>query len=162
MRALILTTGLLLAGLSAGCVNTDTAVFVDPTPSNPAATVTGGALGVSLKGSFDLKLHLGARASGPSKVTLGAFAIADATAQMNAIVASLPVATTTTFPVTVDLDSDVDVAFTFDTGTKPLSADLQPKLCDPAGVVLSGTIQDSLQDRATPFHSAVFHPAGCM
>jgi hypothetical protein len=54
------------------------------------------------------------------------------------------------------------VAFTFDTGAKPLPVDVKPKLCDPAGVVIGGAIQDSLQDHATTFASAVFHPAGCM
>lgn len=161
MRALTLSLGLLGAGLGAGCINTDAAVFVDPTLAKAEATVAGGALGVSLKGSFDLDLHLGPRATGPSKVTPGEFAIYDA--QRNgAIVAALPVTTTSTFPVTVDLNSDVNLAFVIDTGAKPLSADLQPKLCDPAGVVLGGTIEDSLQNHSTPFFSAVFHPAGCM
>jgi hypothetical protein len=154
------STGLLLAVLSIACVNTDAAVFVDPSVANPAATVTAVTLGTDVTGSFDLKLHLGPRATGPSKVSLdmGIFTILDAQ-QNGALVSPLPVVTTTTFPVNVDLDSDVTATFTFDTGAKQLPAAM---LCDPAGVVIGGAIQDSLQDRATPFASAAFHPAGCM
>src|SRR5262249_5350752 len=143
------------------CINTDAAVFVEPTATNPAATVMGSALGVSLTGSFDLKLHLGPRATGPSMVTPGTFTILDAQ-QMGAIVSPLPVTTTPPFPVTVELDSDVNMAAKFDTGTTLLMTDVKTKLCDPAGVVIGGAIQDSLQNHATPFTSAVFHPAGCM
>ena len=35
------------------------------------------------------------------------------------------------------------------------------KLCDPAGIVVGGVIEDSLQDTSTPVFSAVFHPTGC-
>src|SRR4051812_12163162 len=105
VRAPILSAGLLLAGLSTACVNTDAAVFVDPSVTKAEATVSGGALGVGLKGSFDLGLHLGPRASGPSKVTPGTFTILDAK-QMGSIVSPLPVLTMSMFPVTVDLDSD--------------------------------------------------------
>jgi len=161
VRALLPLSGLLLFGPSLACVNTDAAVFVDPTLTQAEATVSGGTLGTSVKGSFQLSLHLGPRATGPSQVNPGTFSILDAE-QKGSIVSPLPVVSTTTFPVTVELDSDVDVAFTFDTGAKPLPADVMPKLCDPAGVVLGGAIEDSLQNHATPFASAVFHPSGCM
>src|SRR5262249_60696592 len=90
---IFLASGLLLSALSTACVNTDAAVFVEPHVANPAATVTGGALGVSLTGSFDLTLHLGPRASGASMVTPGAVKILDAK-QMGELVSSLPVTTT--------------------------------------------------------------------
>jgi len=142
------------------CVNTDPTVFVDPAIEAPAATVSGGVLGTSLTGSFKLTLHLGPRATGPSQVSLGAFSILDAE-QKGAIVASLPLQSSTTFPVTVELDSDVSVDLTFDTGSNTLPIDAQTALCDPAGVVIGGTIQDSLQNTATPVTSGVFKPT-CM
>jgi hypothetical protein len=142
------------------CVNTDPTVFVEPTATKPEATVAVGTLVVSLKGSFQLSLHLGPRATGKSTVSLGAVEILDAE-RKGAIVSALPVTTTPALPVTVELDSDVDLSCAFDTGDKSIADDARPKLCDPAGVVLGGTIEDSLQDRATPFASAVFHPAGC-
>lgn len=146
--------------LLAACVNTDAAVFVEPTVESPGATLAGGSLGVSLTGSFVLKLHLGPRATGSSQVKLLTAKILDAK-QEGEIVGSLPVSSTTAQPITVDLDSDVDVPFTFDTGTKLLPGELSAKLCDAAGVVLAGQIQDSLQASSTGFSSAVFHVAGC-
>ncbi|MFS8070689.1 MAG: hypothetical protein ACMG6S_30355, partial [Byssovorax sp.] len=70
--------------------------------------------------------------------------------------------TSTQFPVTVDLDSDVSAALTFDLGNKLLPIEVKGQLCDPAGVIISGTIQDSLLGSATPFFSWVVHPTGCM
>jgi len=150
----------LLALSATACIDTDPTVFVDPSIEAPLATVTQGALGTNLNGSFKLKLHLGPRASGPSQVSLGSFALLDAS-QQKSIVSPLEVSTTAMLPVTVELDSDVFVDFTFDSGTTPLPPEAQTGLCDPAGVVLSGTIQDSLQNTSTPFASEVFKPT-CM
>jgi hypothetical protein len=148
--------------LLAGCVNTDAAVFVEPTIESPTATFKGGALGVTISGNFTLKLHLGPRASGPSTVKLGAFSILDA--GQKAAITSVQIGTTSTqFPVTVDLDSDVSASLPFDLGSKTLPEDpSKSKLCDPAGVVIGGTIEDSLLGGSTPFFSAIIHPAGCM
>src|SRR4051812_3413899 len=105
-----------LAPLSAACINTDAAVFVDPTLDAAGGTLSSSAFGVSVTGVFHLKLHLGARASGSSQVSLGSFAILDADRKA-AIVESLVVdASPTNFPVTVEQDSDVDVSFTFNSG----------------------------------------------
>ena len=162
MRLPILLSVLPFFCLSAGCINTDAAVFVEPSIKKaPEVTVSAGVLGIGLTGSFQLSLHLGPRATSASKVSLGTAEIVDA-GKKGAIVAPLPVAAPIELPVTVELDSDVDVPFTFDTGDKPLKSELLPELCDPMGVVLSGAIQDSLQDHVTPFASAVFRPAGCM
>lgn len=147
--------------LLAACVNTDAAVFVEPTIESPSATVAGGALGVTISGNFTLKLHLGPRASGPSQVTLGAFSILDSK-QSAAITAVQLGSSSTQFPATVNLDSDVSAALPFTLGSKTLPADAKAKLCDPAGVVIGGTIQDSLLGGSTPFFSAIVHPAGCM
>jgi hypothetical protein len=141
-------------------VNTDATVFVDPSVTEPAAEVAASALVVSLKGSFQLSLHLGPRATGSSKVNLGAVEIQDA-GRKGAIVSALPVTTAAALPITIEPDSDADLDCAFDTGDKSIATDAKTKLCDPAGVVISGTIEDSLQDRATPFASAVFHLTGC-
>ena len=154
---------LLAAAPLLGCINTDPAVFVDPTLSAPTATVTSAPLGTTLSGSFDLDLHLGPRASGPSTVTLGEFSIEDA-AQTAPIGSSLTVASSTTFPVTVQLDSDVDADFTFGIGADgagTVTSTVATQLCAAAGVVISGTIHDSLMDTSTPTVSPVFHPSGC-
>jgi hypothetical protein len=152
---------ILAAAPLAGCVNTDTAVFVDPTIDTPAATITSNALGTYITGgSFHLKLHLGARASGPSTVKLGEFSILDAQKKGD-IVSPLDVTSTTQFPVTVQPDTDVDADFTLVMSTKSIG-DVGTQLCDPAGVVIGGTIQDSLvEGTSTPVSSAVFKPA-CM
>jgi hypothetical protein len=150
---------LLAAAPLGGCINTDTAVFVDPTLDTPTLTVTSNALGTGMTGAFHLKLHLGARASGPSTVRVGQFDILDA-AQSKTIVSALALTSAPTFPVTVQPDSDVDVALTFDTGTKLLDMALGKDLCASAGVVVGGKIEDSLQDTATQVASSVFH-ASC-
>jgi hypothetical protein len=146
-----------------GCINTDAAVFVDPTLSAPAATVViepaNQGTGI-MNGAFHLDLHLGARASGPSTVKLGEFSILDA-AQTGPIVSPLNVASSTAFPVTVQLDSDVNADFTFDTGVKLLPATDATPLCAAAGVVISGTIDDSLMGTSTVTTSPVFHLGGC-
>jgi len=150
---------LLAAAPLMGCINTDTAIFVAPALDTPVVTVTNNALGTGVSGAFHLKLHLGARASGPSSVTVGQFDILDAQ-QAGTIVSPLALTSTTQLPVAVQPDSTVDVSFTFDTGTKLLAADLGKKLCDVAGIVLGGRIEDSLQGTATPVASGVFH-ASC-
>lgn len=145
----------------AGCVNTDATVFVDASLESATAAVGGGALGATVAGELALKLHLGPRASGPSQVTLGAFSILDANqeAEITAVVLG---ASSTEFPVTVDLDSDVSATLPYSLGSKTLPAEAKAKLCDAAGVVFRGTIQDSLRGGSTPFFSAVVHPTGCM
>jgi hypothetical protein len=161
VRRLLLLPGLYVFCLSSACVNTDAAVFVEPTVNKPEATVSTSALGVGLKGSFQLSLHLGPRATGSSQVTPESFTILDA-GKKASIVSALPASTEVALPVAVELDSDVDIPFTFDTGAKPLESGTKAKLCDAAGIVLGGAIKDSLQDHATLFASAVFHPQGCM
>ena len=143
------------------CVSTDPTVFVDASLESATAAVQGGALGATVTGDLVLTLHLGPRASGPSQVSLGSFAILDAgqKAEITAIVLG---ASSTEFPVTVDLDSDVSATLPYSLGTKTAPAETKAKLCDAAGVVFRGTIQDSLLAGSTPFFSAVVHPTGCM
>ena len=148
-----------------GCINTDAAVFVEPTIESPTATVAGGALGVTISGEFKLNLHLGPRASGPSEVSLGGFALLDA--DQKAEITSVQLgASAIQFPVTVEPDVDALATFPFDLGSKTLPATAKDQaagsLCDPRGVILRGTIQDSLLGGSTPFFSEIIHPAGCL
>ena len=158
---LLLASILALPAALTGCINTDAAVFVEPTIESPTATVQSGVLGLTIYGNFTLKLHLGPRASGPSQVTLGAFSILDA--KQSAAITPIELGSPSTqFPVNIGVDSDISPSIDFDLGNKTLPAGDKAKLCDPAGVVIGATIQDSLLGGSTPFFSAIVHPAGCM
>src|SRR5262245_9680953 len=88
-----------LAPLLAGCPDDDAAVFIEPTILAPSATVAAQTLGTSLTGAFELRLHLGPRASGASEVALGAFAI-QSSDQQTTIVSPLEVVPDRSMPVT--------------------------------------------------------------
>jgi hypothetical protein len=158
------TFGLALAlpalAAGAGCVDTDAAVFVEASIASPAAAASGGALGTQLTGGFQLELHLGPRASGRSDVSVRSFEITDA-GQTSSIVAPLEAVTATALPVGVEPGSDVTVSFTFDTGADLLPVEARDALCAPAGIRVTGALEDSLQDGATPVASEVFQ-ATCM
>lgn len=155
--------GVVLSAVSvlwlAGC-DPDTAVFVEPTISAPSAAVQGGTLGASLTGGFTLSLHLGPRASGASDVSVGAFDLLSAD-QTTTLVGPLPTVTEPASPIRVDVDSTVEVAVTFDTGADPIPSDVGDAICAAGSVVVSGTIQDSLEDAPTPVVSEAFAVAGC-
>ncbi|NUO49447.1 MAG: hypothetical protein HOV80_11380 [Polyangiaceae bacterium] len=149
--ALIASTG---PGL--GCIDTDTAVFVDATLGAPTLSVTGSGLGASLGGSFALELHLGARASGPSDVTFTSFSLK--AADDTVLVESLPVAPDKPSPVEVQPGSDVAVTFTIDTGSDVIASDVKDRIC--AGQVkISGVIDDSLESGSSPIESEPFTPS---
>lgn len=150
------------SSLCVGCLSeNEEVVFVAPTITAPAAAIAGGALGVSVTGSFSMTLALGPRASGASQVQVGAFAITDANNQAS-IVPSLSLTPSVSLPVTVEPDSEVTVDFTFDLGNKTVPTETQTALCTAAGVRIAGTIVDSLEDAPTPVASATFKPTGCM
>lgn len=157
------TRAALLSALLAsatGC-DPDTAVFVEPTISSPSVTLEGsGVLGLSMSGGFALQLHLGPRASDGSEVTLGAFDLMNED-QSVTIVSPLPTVSEVASPVVVDVDSTVDVPVTFDSGADPLTTETEQAICGAGNLVIAGTIQDSLQDGATPVASPPFAPAGC-
>lgn len=145
-----------------GCIgDNETVVFVEPTVETPAAAIAGSVLGVTVTGSFKLHLVLGPRASGPSTVQLGSFALTDALNQTS-LVPSLSLVTKSTLPIVLALDSETTVDFTFDIGDKTVPTETQTALCLPAGVRIAGTILDSLETGASPVASAVFSPTGCM
>jgi hypothetical protein len=147
-------------------VNTDTAVFVDAKITGPSATITAsnvGGFGAKLDGAFILSLHLGARASGASDVSLRSFSLTNA-AQDTTLVDTLPVTFSDTSqhdPIAVAPDSTVPVPLTFSTGKALLSAAQQSAICKAGGLRIVGALQDSLQSGATELTSEVFQPTGC-
>lgn len=151
---------LVLASAAIGCPNTDPAVFVDAHVEAPSLQVESLALGTRVTGAFDLMLHLGARASDTSEVSVESFAVLSAD-QTTEILAPLQATTTTSFPVSVEQDSDETVHFTFDTGNTLLPADDKAAICGAGGLRIKAVIQDSLQGGAVPVISDVFQPSGC-
>jgi hypothetical protein len=140
--------------ISSGCIDTDPAVFVDPDLENPSLTVSEKALGVELGGSFEITLHLGARASGDSTVAFDAFSLE--TEDGTVVLESLPVSTNTNLPVTVPAGGDdVVVAFDISTGDTLLESDMKDALCGQA-LVLSVILDASLATQATPVASDPF------
>jgi len=142
----------------AGCIDTDTAVFVDATIDNATLSAEQLPLGTALSGSFELTLHLGARASGPSEVGYLSFSIKSEAGDV--IVDNLPVEASQPAPVTVDPGgSDSVVTFTLDTGAE-LGTEVFDQIC--AGpIIISGVIEDSLATSSTPVESEPFSPSGC-
>lgn len=153
--ALLSSAALALSGCSL-----DTAVFVQPGIDDPEVKVVNGVLGLTLEGSFSLRLHLGPRASGPSEVNLGVWSLASANDQAP-IASPLAVKTTAALPITVDKGRDVTTPFTLDEASKLLPFDAKAKLCDEAGLVILGTLDDSLASAPTPLLSASFQATGC-
>lgn len=150
-----------ISTLTMGCIGDDEAiVFVEPTLLSPQATIAGSVLGSTVTGSFQLRLVLGPRASGPSSVGISSVNITDA-AGKTTLVPSLSLTTSQSFPLAVPPSSDITVDVTYDIGNKTVSMAETATLCAAAGVTISGAIQDSLQNAATPFASEVFKPSGC-
>ena len=149
-----------MIALLAGCIDTDAAIFVDPSIESASVSVTDGPLGAALSGGFDVVLHLGARASGASETVFISFAIKSSD-ESEVIVESLPVTTNTGLPVTVEAGGDdVVVSFDIDQEGDVIDSDLVDALC--AGtVVVSVVIDDSLATTSTPVVSEPFEVSGC-
>ena len=161
LRSLFALASVSVVAASA-CINTDAAVFVDPTVETPSITVTKGAtmLGTQIDGALVLRLHLGARASGPSKVTLTALNVANAD-QSSFYVDNIGFTADHPSPIDVEEDSDVSVSITISTGAGLEPAALYDAICTGGNVVITGSLQDSLQTTATPFESDPIAPT-CM
>lgn len=145
-----------------GCfADNEAIVQVEPSIEQPAVTVSQGALGTGLSGSFQLKLMLGPRASGPSSVEIDSFELLSAD-QSKALVSPLEAKSSTAFPVTVELDSEQTLPFTIDLGAALLPANAYSDICGAGGVRIKGSIRDSLKDGPTPCVSDMVMPAGCM
>jgi len=146
-----------LATLGTAC-NLDAAVFVEPSIESPRLALEGGVLGSSLAGEFTLTLHLGARASGPSEVTFGAFSLVDANGEV--VLDGLPVAPSRPSPIAVEPDSDEIVVFTIDSGDEPIADAIATAIC--AGeVAIRGTLEDSLESGSSPVESELVAATGC-
>ena len=148
-----------LAATLLGCPNTDPAVFVDAGIEGASVSLSPQALGVSLSGGFRLRLHLGARAAGPSEVSFGSFALQSAD-QSETFVPALPLEASQPSPVDVEPDETIFVEFTIGTGAGLLDAALVDRIC--AGqVVVSGVVEDSLRGASATAVSAPVTPSGC-
>jgi hypothetical protein len=154
MRALLALA--LVVGAVGGCIDTDAAVFVEVAIGAPSLSVQQSSLVTALSGSFEVLLHLGPRASGPSQVKLVSFAVTDSSG--NDVVAPLAGEASPPFPVSVDVDSDVTVAVAVN--GQELAADAVTDLC--AGpVTIVATLDDSLRGAIVAGSSAPVVPAGC-
>jgi hypothetical protein len=144
-----------------GCIDTDAAVFVEPSIEGPSADVAMSSLATALGGSFTLRLHLGARASGDSQVTVRQFSVSSAD-RSSEIVGALAVSQSPPSPVTVVRGGDdalVTVSFSADDNLLDTAA-IGP-LCDPAGIVIHGTLDDALLGATTPVSSDSFTAGMC-
>jgi hypothetical protein len=152
----------LLASLGlTSCIDTDTAIFVEPSIENPSLTVVDGPLGATLGGSFDVVLHLGARASGPSETEFVSFSVKSAD-ESEVLVENLPVSASASLPVTVEPGGeDVIVSFEIAQEGDVLDPSLVDALC-AGNVVFSVVIEDSLSTTSTPVISAPLQPGGCL
>lgn len=156
--ALVGSSFLVVMSMHLGC-NTDAAVFVAPTVESPSLAISKQALGTKISGSLTLKLHLSARASGPSSVTLQSFSLKSAD-QKTVFADALPFQADKPSPIAVAEDSTTSVTITIDTGANLLPTSVHDGAC--AGqVVVTGVLQDSLDTGATTFASAAFTPTGC-
>lgn len=152
----MITLSLAALGAGAGCDGAEeSTVFVEASIVNPKADVSGDTLGTYFSGTFALHLNLGDGASEASQVSLQSFAVTGAD-QGTVIVPSLEATTTTAMPVSVGPGSRVIVDMTFDSQANPLAVELKDTLCNPAGIRISGVVQDSLQDGTTAATSDVF------
>jgi hypothetical protein len=141
-------------GSGVGCIDTDTAVFVDATVGGASLSVSGTGLVTSVSGGFALQLHLGARASGASEVTYQSFSLKST--DDTVLVESLPVTPDKPSPVSVEPGGDVVVTFTITADDLP--PDLKDRVC--AGQVKIATvIEDSLEGESSPVESEPFTPS---
>ena len=160
-RALRTTAAVLavvgLGGFATAC-NLDPAVFVEPAIESPRLALEGGVLGSALAGEFTLTLHLGARASGPSEVSFGAFSLVDADGVL--VLDGLPVDPSRPSPITVEPDSDEVVVFTIDSGDEPIADSIAAAIC-AGDLAIRGTLEDSLESGSSPVESELFVATGC-
>jgi hypothetical protein len=151
--------GALLA-LTAGCIDTDPAVFVEATVVDPAVTLTQGTLVSTVAGSFTLALHLGPRAADAAQVSLGVLSLASSD-RTTTFVPTLAVHTAPSFPVTVEVDGDVPIAVSFDAQDNQLETATYDAICAAGSVVITGAFDDSLRGATSLIGSQVITPSGC-
>jgi hypothetical protein len=152
--------GAALASASAGCFDTDAAVFVEPSIEEPSLAVQSSGLAGGVDGSFRLRLHLGPRASAEGEVSLGQFSLSDES-RATTLHSPLAVLANPTFPVVVPVDSDVVVALTFVADDNALTLQALDELCSAGAVVIGGALDDSLRGGGVTVASQAISPAGC-
>ena len=126
-----------------GCIDSDTAVFVDGSIDNAGAAVQSSALSAGLGGQFVLNFHLGARASGDSEVSLRSVMLENAD-RSQTLAPSLKVASAPAFPVVVPQGGDAQVQISYAADDNLFETSALGALCDPAGIVVSITFDDAL------------------
>ncbi len=151
---------LILAAPALASCDPDTAVFVEATIASVNLSVTQSSLVTAVSGSFLLRLHLGPRASDASEVDLGAFSVTNE-AQDLTIHEPLGVDPDPTFPVTVDVDSDVHVTVAIPEQDNQMDVDALDLLCAGDGVRIVGALDDALRGGTITVASAPAHPSGC-
>lgn len=146
---------LLCSALCVGCINTDPAVFVVASVENETAGVESSSLVTGFDGGLNLRLHLGARASGSAVVSLQALQLiaADGNTLLHA---PLSYEASAEFPVTIDQDATLNVSLLFPASSNQLPTGLEQSLCSSEGVLYRAVLEDSLRgaslnaDSATP------------
>lgn len=149
---------------SAGCgVNTDPSIFVELTVKDPTVDVANSTtLGTAITGGFTLEVHLGARAAGSSEVAVQQFELVSKD-ENTVVVESLPLAADgQPLPLTVEPDTDEDVAIVIDLGSKLLAKDIGQKLCNFGEVKYRGSITDSLRGTTLPVLTDPVTVTGCV
>ena len=155
-RVLVLACASLWLG---GC-DPDAAVFVDASIEGAGLTVTQSSLVTTVGGGFQVRLHLGPRASDASEVGLGAFSLTDGTQEIT-IREPLGATTDPSFPVTVDVDSDVLIDVTLAEEDNQMAVDAIDQLCAPAGVRIVVALDDGLRGATISARSTTILPVGC-
>jgi len=146
--------------LSSGCINTDPTVFVEGTISEATGTVESSTLSTGFSGSFQVNFHLGPRAADQSEVSLGSLSVANAS-QTATIVPVLEVTSSPTFPVTVLIDGDTVVDFSFAAEDNLLDTETEADLCAPEGIRIVGAFEGSLRGATITPASEPFTVSGC-
>jgi hypothetical protein len=144
----------------AGCIDTDAAVFVEASIESASVAVSSNGFAAGVDGALSLRLHLGPRASGSSEVDDRGFSILR-TGGTTTLVPSLGYVADPPFPVTVAVDSTLLIAVTFAKEDNAFDPTAVAELCDPAGLVLRGVLDDALRGGAISADSEPVTPTGC-
>ena len=158
MRASALA--LALAGMALTGCDPDTAVFVDASISTALLEVQQSSLSTAVAGTFVIQLHLGPRAAEASDVGLGQFSITDASGGQT-LVPVLGFTSSPPFPVTVDVDTTIDVTATLTPDDNLVEADELDALCAPEGVLVVGALDEELSGGTIDVASEPVTLSGC-
>lgn len=161
--------GAALTALLASSCASKAAVSVSGAIHNPSVTVAQGPLVTTIEGSFDVALELGARASGPTDVTLEEFSLVRASDGTPVLAREkLSVVPSTPGPAHLEPGGKATVHFEIgdvrNGGVEPdeIDRDDFASVCGAGQLVIRGTMLDSASGAAsTPVSSAAFTPSGC-